>query len=190
MRAPTCRLDERRIGVAITVPDPWGSQLRQARASYGDIDATTVPTHITLVPPTCVPCSQPDVLEAHLVQAASQVKPFTVLLRGTGSFRPRSPVVFIQLVEGISGCEALHHHLLNGVLAQELVFPYHPHVTVAQEVPAAQLTAAAADWLNFTAEFAVAQIDLYSQDAQGVWQTEQSFCLGTGAKPASSGASQ
>ena len=41
------------------------------------------------------------------------------------------PVVFVNLVEGISQTEQLAHDCRRGPLAVDLTYPYHPHVTVA-----------------------------------------------------------
>ena len=40
------------IGVAIALPEPWATQLQDYRASLGDETAGSIPTHITLVPPS------------------------------------------------------------------------------------------------------------------------------------------
>ena len=55
-------------------------------------------------------------------------------LRGTGTFRPVSPVVFVTVAEGISQCEALADAVRRGPLETDLLFPYHPHVTVAHHL--------------------------------------------------------
>ena len=40
------------IGVALAIPEPWATELQDYRTSVGDAMAATIPTHITLVPPT------------------------------------------------------------------------------------------------------------------------------------------
>src|SRR5262245_22242681 len=121
------------IGVAIAIPEPWAAELQQHRASFGDPQAGAIPTHITLVPPTEVGDDLPDV-EKHLATIASDHQPFRLRLRGTATFRPVSPVVFIVVTEGISACEMLAASARSGPLAQDLTFPYHPHVTVAHHL--------------------------------------------------------
>ena len=95
------------IGVAVAIPEPWASELQDYRTSVGDATATMIPTHITLVPPTDLDDGTLAEVEKHLAVAAEQVPSFTVHLRGTGTFRPVSPVVFVTLVQGISQCELL-----------------------------------------------------------------------------------
>ena len=46
--------------MALTVPEPWGDELQEQRAAYGDRLAWTIPTHITLLPPTQVSASDSD----------------------------------------------------------------------------------------------------------------------------------
>src|SRR5215218_3420808 len=100
---------ERTIGVAIGVPQPWGAELDAHRASTGDPMAPLVPAHVTLLGPTALPTSSAldeeidDLLEA----AAGGQDPYSVHLRGTGTFRPVSQVVFVALASGIVECEQL-----------------------------------------------------------------------------------
>ena len=62
-------------------------------------------------------------------------RPFRVHLRGTGTFQPISPVVFVGVVQGISQCEVLAAEVLRGPLAIDRAFPFHPHVTIAHHLP-------------------------------------------------------
>ena len=43
------------IGVALPIPEPHGSELQAYREFFGDPLAASIPTHITLLPPTPVP---------------------------------------------------------------------------------------------------------------------------------------
>jgi 2'-5' RNA ligase len=165
------------VGVAIAIPEPFGGRLQAHRASFGDPLASSIPTHITLLPPTEVPG---DVGE-HLADVAASVVPFTIHLRGTATFRPVSPVVFVQVVEGISECELLERRVRSGPLARELAFPYHPHVTVAHDVPEAALDEAFSTLADFECRFQVRALHLYEHGADGVWRPEQTFGFGGGA---------
>src|SRR3954469_25036525 len=95
------------IGVAVAIPEPWATELQDYRTSIGDAMAAPTPTHVTRVPPTRGGDDELEKIEAHLAAVAADLRPFDVHLRGTGSFRPVSPVVFVGLVEGISQCEQL-----------------------------------------------------------------------------------
>ena len=164
------------VGVAVAIPEPWGAELEGWRASFGDPQASAIPAHITLLPPTRLSDDVLADVEAHLSGAAADVAPFPVLLRGTGTFRPVSPVVFVALASGIAGCEALEERVRSGPLARELEFPYHPHVTVAHDLPDPVLDEAFASLAGFEATFTVADFVLYVH-ADGTWTPRSSFHL-------------
>ncbi|HET6166691.1 MAG TPA: 2'-5' RNA ligase family protein [Marmoricola sp.] len=166
------------IGVSIAVPDPFGSALQDFRVALGDDSARHIPTHITLVPPAEVPKSSLDVIEAHLRAAASAHRPFRVRLRGTGTFRPVSPVVFVGVVEGIAGCEMLAASTRSGLLAVDVRYPYHPHVTVAHHLDDELLDRAFTELSDYQADFEVDDFWLYVHDERHGWRPTQSFKLG------------
>jgi 2'-5' RNA ligase len=166
-----------RIGVAVAVPDPWGAELEGWRASFGDPQASAIPAHITLLPPTTVDAGRLGDVEDHLARAAAAAHPFEVHLRGTGTFRPVSPVVFVALASGISACESLERLVRRGVLARDVAFPYHPHVTVAHDLPDDVLDDAYAALAAFSARFAVREFVLYVH-LGGVWSPRRVFPLG------------
>ena len=168
------------IGVAVAIPEPWASQLQQYRTSIGDTLAATIPTHITLVPPTVVSDDELEKIETHLETAAPDLPAFGVHLRGTGTFRPVSPVVFISVVEGISQCEQLAEAIRRGPLAVDLAYPYHPHVTIAHDIAEAQLDRAFDELAGFECEFGVDGFQLYVHDHVLGWTPTRYFALGPG----------
>jgi 2'-5' RNA ligase len=116
-------------------------------------------------------------VEQHLEEVASRSPTFTIHLRGTGTFRPLAPVVFLSLSEGISGCDALQRRLRTGPLDLELTYPYHPHVTVAHHLSDEVLDEAFESLVDFEATFLADRFDFYEQDAEGTWLTRRSFSL-------------
>ena len=164
------------IGVAIAIPEPWATDLQAQRASFGDPQASAIPTHITLVPPTDVG-DELDAVEKHLTEVATQQSSFRLRLRGTATFRPVSPVVFIAVSEGISACELLAQAARSGPLAQELTFPYHPHVTVAHHLDEAALDHAYETLADFDCTFEVADFHLYQHGDDGVWRPASTYPL-------------
>jgi hypothetical protein len=113
------------IGVAIPIPDPYGSMLREKRADFGDPMAETVPSHVTLVPPTEVDDDELEVVCSSLERASATLPPFPMRLRGTGTFRPVSPVVFVAVSQGISYTEMLAKSVRAALDSPEPAFPYH-----------------------------------------------------------------
>lgn len=165
------------IGVSIAVPDPEGSALQEYRVALGDDTARHIPTHITLLPPTEVTEQDLVGVVAHLESAATKIDSFRVALRGTGTFRPVSPVVFIGVVEGIAGCELLEDAVCSGPLTADVEFPYHPHVTVAHHLSEEQLDRAFEELSGYRTHFDVTEFWLYVHDEDLGWQPTQSFAL-------------
>ena len=172
------------VGVSIPIPAPYGLQLQQRRASYGDPQADMTPAHITLLGPTDVTDWELPELVEHLHDAARKFEPFVVVLRGTGTFRPVSDVVFVQVARGISACEQLEQAIRKGRWGAEQAFPYHPHVTVAHDLGEAQLDRAFDDLAHFAATFEVRSFQLYIRDGGGTWSPVREFRLGAGPEEA------
>ena len=178
------------IGVAIAVPDPWGAQLQDYRRALGDESANGIPTHITLMPPFDIGGEQMGAVEEHLADASSRNREFRIHLRGTGTFRPVSPVVFVVVVEGISACEQLAFSVRTGPLATDLQFPYHPHVTVAHHLDDDRLDTAFKELSSFECEFQASQFSLYVHSDEVGWRPTRHFPLardlpasGAGTRP-------
>ncbi|WP_091125052.1 2'-5' RNA ligase family protein [Nocardioides terrae] len=167
----------RTIGVAVAIPEPWATQLQDYRTGLGDETATMIPTHITLVPPTEVDEAVVGDIEAHLESVARTLAAFDVHLRGTGTFRPVSPVVFVAVVEGISSCEQLANAVRRGPLEVDLSFPYHPHVTVAHDLPDELLDQAFDELAGFECRFEVDRFHLYVHDDEDGWRPTRHFSL-------------
>ena len=165
------------VGVALPVPEPWGDYLQQLRMAYGEDRAEHIPTHITLMPPTPVTPEQVESLRRHLAGVAAGHASFEVLLRGTGTFRPVSDVVYVQVARGVSSCERLERAVRDGPVTRHLDFPYHPHVTVAHDRPEPVLDRAFSDLEAFTCSFTAASFRLYVHGGDGVWRVEEEFVL-------------
>jgi 2'-5' RNA ligase len=165
------------IGVAIAIPAPWRLELSDHRKRFGDPLAESIPPHVTLLPPTTLDRPLLDGVEQHLASVAAVECSFDVHLRGTGTFLPVSPVVFIALAVGISDCERLQRGVRSGLLERELHFPYHPHVTVAHDLPTESLDRAFDELADYEARFRVGSFQLYEHGADGVWRQRREFSL-------------
>lgn len=165
------------VGVAIAVPEPYGTYLRRARADFGDPLARTVPSHVTLLPPLDVHVDQLDEVCALLDKTAGTVPAFRMRLSGTGSFRPVTPVVFVAVRGGYVATEVLAGQLRAAVGAPPAEYPFHPHVTVAQNLDEAALDHADEALSDFGCEFEVSEFALYLHDDAAGWQPQHSFAL-------------
>ncbi|MDT4936473.1 MAG: hypothetical protein QOG80_144 [Pseudonocardiales bacterium] len=166
------------LGVAIAIPEPHATVLTNWRRRVGDPAADLIWPHVTLLPPTPVRADAMDEIHEHLRNTAAGNPPFVMHLSGTGTFRPTSPVVFIQIARGVGDCELLEKAIRSGPLDRDLDFPYHPHVTVAQEISEDSLDVAYDGLSGFVARFPVGAFALFSRDAERRWQWQTEFFLG------------
>jgi 2'-5' RNA ligase len=171
-------MPRRDIGVAIGLPEPYTSELQGWRERLGDPNAHQIPPHVTLLPPTALKTDDLRVVEEHLRVIAESSEPFTMHLRGSGTFRPISPVVFVPLVQGIGECERLESRVRSGPLEREVTFPYHPHVTVAHEVEEPLLDRAFAELATYDARFRVWGFSLFEKGRDNVWRPQRDFPFG------------
>ena len=165
------------VGIAIPVPQPYRDTLRAARLGVGDPQGHVVPPHVTLLPPTQVPIDALPGIRDHLDVVGSRVAPFSIRLQGTGTFRPVSPVVFVNVVEGGHDCDLLQQQIRQGVLTRPLHFSYHPHVTIAHGLSDATLDRARDTMAEFSASFEVTAFGLYWFDAAGTWTVDSTVAL-------------
>jgi len=180
MSGPPAPIDAstRWFGVTIELPEPYGSELTAWRARLGDPSAAKIPPHITLLPPTEVEGDALEKFTEHLAEVAAAHDPFRVRLSGSGTFRPVSPVVFVALAEGTQGCAAVQADVRSGPVHRPLPFPYHPHVTVAHDLPKPQLDAALVALDGYEAEFEAAGFALFERDDDGYWHVGREFTFG------------
>lgn len=158
------------VGVALPVPEPWGRLVRTARLGYGETGAVHIPTHVTLMPPTQTTSERLEELLVHLSEVAGRHAAFDIVLRGTGTFRPVSDVVYIQIARGVSSCEQLELAVRSGPVRRSLDFPYHPHVTVAHNLPHDVLDRAFEELADFNAQFRAAEFVAYVHHGDEVWR--------------------
>lgn len=163
------------IGVAIAVPEPHATALREARLSYGDLQAIVIPTHVTILPPTVIEADSMAQVREHLGGVAAQTVPFRIELLGTDSFRPVSPVVFVPLVKGASACAALAAAVRTGPLARDLEFAYHPHVTIGHNIPDDRLDEAERGSRGVHVDFVADEVVLYLRDGENAWERAAGF---------------
>ena len=163
----------RTLGVAIEIPAPFGPHLDEIRQRYapGDVE---MPAHVTILAPFDV---DPDVMPAvvaHMEKVAEDSQPFRLVLRGSGTFRPVSPVVFVTVADGISACERLERRVRSGDLGVESRFPYHPHVTIAHDLDEALLDQAFEDLADYRAAMDITAMSLH-ENVGGEWRLLRAF---------------
>jgi 2'-5' RNA ligase len=172
------------------VPSPLRERLLQVRRACGDPQAEAFPPHITVIPPTAVSRSALPAMLDRIETRIGQCGPFNVRLRGAGTFRPVTPVVFAKLVEGAGACAALESQVREAIGHPEGRFPYEPHVTVAQDATDAVLDQAENAIGDLDEGFAVDALEVCLLQPDAVWQPLRRFPLapsGRGQASAESG---
>ncbi|WP_115726873.1 2'-5' RNA ligase family protein [Actinomyces culturomici] len=167
--------DQDWLGVVVAIPEPWVTQLTDLRLGLGDLQGSRVPAHITILPPTPFPKEERPEVIRHLREVAKHHRPFRITLAGSDSFRPVSQVAFLTLAEGGRECTSLADEVRTGPLDIEQRFPYHPHVTLAQDVDDPALDLALDVGAGFEATWMVPGFRLDRVDENGMYQTMALF---------------
>jgi 2'-5' RNA ligase len=168
----------RDVGVAIGIPEPYRTELQGWRERLGDPNAGRIVPHVTLLPPTPVSSTALTDIEEHLRVVATRVGQFVIRLRGSATFLPVSSVVFVPLVQGIAECERLEELVRSGPLRREIGYTYHPHVTVAHNLPDDALYRAWTALSAYDASFQVFGFTLFEQGPDQVWRPQRDFTFG------------
>ncbi|MGP9527204.1 2'-5' RNA ligase family protein [Glutamicibacter sp. AOP5-A2-18] len=162
------------LGVVIPVPQPHRETLRAWRREFGGAATEVIAPHITLVSGSYLHSWEQAAEQVR--QVAGGVSPFTLSLGSARTFRPASEVVFLPLESGADECWDLHRALLGDQLRHESDFAYHPHLTIAQNVPAADLDAAQAALQDVELSFEVTTVQLF--DTRGAtWNLSEEISL-------------
>jgi 2'-5' RNA ligase len=164
------------LGVTIEIPEPYGPELDSFRKRYSS-EPDPMPAHVTILPPIDVDADVMAAVVAHLSEVAATTRPFRLRLRGSGTFRPVSPVVFVNVVDGIASCEQLERNVRSGDLAVESRFPYHPHVTVVHGAPEDELDRAFSDLADYSASMVISGMMLH-EITDGEWTLVREFPFG------------
>ncbi|KWR73964.1 hypothetical protein RN04_01760 [Arthrobacter sp. W1] len=164
------------LGVVIPVPQPHRETLRAWREEYGGEATAPIAPHITLVSGSYLNSWEKAAAQVRRVAAA--VQPFGIELGAAQTFRPASDVVFLPLDTGADECWALHRALLGDALRHESAFAYHPHLTIAQNVPPEQLDAAQAALAGTRLSFTADRIQLFDTRG-GEWNFSEDIELGS-----------
>jgi 8-oxo-dGTP pyrophosphatase MutT (NUDIX family)/2'-5' RNA ligase len=162
-------MGRRRLGVIVTLPEPLAVHVQAWRRALRDPTAARIGPHLTLVPPQAVPEDDVPAARALVERAAAEAVPCVVELDGAGTFLPASPVAFLVVTEGGEALAALEAALRAPPLDRR-THPFHPHVTVTQDRPAAEVEAAAHELAGFRASFPVREVALMQQGRDRLWQ--------------------
>ncbi len=119
------------FALVIYVPEPLGRFLDDLRREL--VPHCNPHAHVSVLPPRPLAVEWPA--------ASGQVRellegwaPFDIELKGVEVF-PNSDVVYLEVGAGASELRGMHAATNAGALVYPEPFSYHPHITLAQEIP-------------------------------------------------------
>ncbi len=118
------------------LPEPLAEFIDHLRGEL--VPGCKLRAHVTHLVPR--PLRDPDAANEHIRQILSRVEPFEIHLNDIGIFT-MSSVVYITLTEGFRRMQEVHEELNQGPAQFDEPYPYHPHVTLAQQISPAQVPA-------------------------------------------------
>ena len=119
------------FALVIYIPDPLGLFLDQLRRHL--VPGCNPHAHVSVLPPRPLAVEWP-MAGARVRDLAKDWAPFDIELAGIQVF-PVTNVIYIELGRGAPELYRMHAASNSGVLKFPEPFEYHPHITVAQEIP-------------------------------------------------------
>ena len=164
------------------VPDPLARFLDDLRL---ELTPDCNPhAHVTILPPRPINEDLQDTVQ-QIIDDIRGVPPFWTQLGDIEIFETSS-VLYIGLSQGRAELRRLYHALNCGCLEYSENFPYHPHITIGQNIPPAdvQLMAALArqKWAAYTGPrgFMVSTLSFVQHVAPSIWADVAALPLGAG----------
>ncbi len=172
-----------RLGVALLLPPPVAAEVDGLRRACGDGGLGRIPAHLTLVPPVNVRVADLGRALAGLRRAAASVPgPIEVTLGPVTSFAPDTPVLYLAVGgddDAIAGLRRLRDTVFEPPLARTLTWPFVPHVTLADEMEADRIAAAAVALADYRVGVALTDLTLLEERSPGrLWTPVADIRLG------------
>jgi 2'-5' RNA ligase len=119
------------FALVIYIADPLGAFLDDLRREL--VPQYNPHAHVSVLPPRPISSDwRPASEQARSLTEGWQ--PFDVELTEIGIF-PVTNVVYVEVGNGAAELESMHRAINTGPLGFDEPFAYHPHVTLAQEIP-------------------------------------------------------
>jgi 2'-5' RNA ligase len=113
------------------IPGPLGQFLDDMRRKL--VPGCNPHAHVSLLPPRPLAVDWP-VASEQVSRILNRWNPFEIELTGIDIF-PVTDVIYLEVGLGAAELRQVHHAMNAGPLEFEEPFSYHPHITVAQELP-------------------------------------------------------
>jgi len=131
---------EQRLNVfalVIYIPDPLGRFLDDLRREL--VPSCNPHAHVSVLPPRPLAVEW-QVAGEQVGECARNWAPFDIVLERIRIF-PVTNVIFVELGAGASEMFRIHKAMNTQALEFAEPFEYHPHITLAQEIPPGDVTA-------------------------------------------------
>jgi 2'-5' RNA ligase len=131
-------------------------------------------SHVTILPPRPIELDV-DKSVRQITAQGQDVLPFTVELGPVAVFE-KSNVVYLSLRRGVEQLLGLHKSMNSGQLRYDPLYPYHPHITLAQDLTREEAQALAVNanerWESYDGprEFLVEDLSFVCSHQRGSWQ--------------------
>jgi 2'-5' RNA ligase len=130
--------------------------------------------HVTILPPRPIDLNIHQSVQ-QIAAEAQESQPFAVEL-GAVSLFEKSNVIYLSISRGERELHALHENLNSGQLEYDGPFPYHPHITLAQDLTREEALSLAdvarRRWAEYDGpkHFSVEELSFVRSDTPGVWR--------------------
>ena len=167
-------MPKRRLGVALLLPPPFDREVDALRRACDDGALGRIPSHLTMVPPVNVrEDAMSDALRV-LRAASASVRPFTLQLGPPATFLPHNPTLYLAVSgPGADALVALRDRVFSEPLKRPLTWSFVPHVTIADEMDPARITAAVEALAGYRATVTFERVHLLEETktaAGRVWR--------------------
>lgn len=141
----------------------------------------TARSHLSILPPRSL-VATPEEAERHVQHLARHTQPFVISLGGVCVFEKTS-VIYVEVQSGQVQLESLHSRSSSGALAFDEPYPFHPHVTLAQNFGVDQLAErrqlTEARWADYRGprEFLLDRVVFVQNTLTNCWLDLRSFPL-------------
>ncbi len=116
------------------LPEPLAGFVDHLRAEL--VPGCNLRAHVTHLVPR--PLQDPDQANEHVRRTLRQTRPFEIQL-GEVEIFTISSVVYVAVTRGFDQMLSAHEVLNSGPAAYDEPYPYHPHLTLAQQISPAQV---------------------------------------------------
>ncbi|PWT97074.1 MAG: hypothetical protein C5B51_32130 [Terriglobia bacterium] len=173
------------FALVIYIPNPLGVFLDDLRREL--IPGCNPHAHVSVLPPRPLEVQWP--LAADQVRSLTDAwPPFEVELTEIDVF-PITQVVYLRLGSGAAELSRMHAAMNERALTFHEPYPYHPHVTLAQDIPRGELDSvrntALRRWREYTGDrrFRAERVSLVQNTVQKCWLDLAEYPLGVLTAP-------